>query len=189
MPFLSPEQLATERRQPQIGRVGMRDRQQVSRIQIVVFGQRDRHEATEKRAFEIRVVRDQRTARQQRSDRRREFGDARREIDIGGCQSGQVSKRRRDGPARANQTLDRRDRAHARVDQQGAELENFRARIVRQARRFEVDDGQRTGRVDEAGARIDVDPEVVGRTLLDTGRTQDGPTCRSVVLIRRRYRP
>ncbi len=97
--------------------------------------------------------------------------------------------RRRDRPTRANQTFDGRDRAYARVDEQSAELENLRRRIVRQTRRFEVDDGQRPGRIYEAGKRIDVDPEVVGRTFLDTGRTQDGPTCRSVVLIRRRYRP
>ena len=113
----------------------------------------------------------------------------RRTTDVGVRQARQVLDCGRDRPSRANQTLDRRDRAHARVDQQRAELENFRSRIVRQARRFEIDDGQRTGLVDEAGERIDVDPEVVGRTLLDTGRTQDGPTCRSVALVRRRYRP
>jgi hypothetical protein len=117
--------------------------------------------------LEVRVVRDERTAAERRGDRLRDLLDARRTGEVGGGEARQALDRTGELAPRLDPGLERREPRLARLEEHRAELDDLGARVARETRRLEVDDGERAVRREQGGERARVDAERGGIPLLD----------------------
>jgi hypothetical protein len=117
--------------------------------------------------LEVRVVGDEGAAAERRGDRLRDRLDARGTGEVGGGEARQALDRARELAARLDQGRERREPRLARLEQHRAELDDLGARVAREARRLEVDDGERAVRCEQRGEPARVDAERGGIPLLD----------------------
>jgi hypothetical protein len=180
MALFSPQHRAGEALQSHVGRVGMRDREQVLGVEVAILLERRRHESRQEVALEAGVVGNHAATGEGVGDRGRQRFDRRGSRDVRSAESGQSLHGPGHGARGADEALERRQPLAPGIDQDDPDLEDLGARVVREAGRLQVDDRQRAGRRDEVRERAEIDPPVAGGAF--------GCRQRSVAL-RRRCRP
>jgi len=178
--LLAAEQHAGEGLEAQVRRVGMRDREEILRVEVALATQLRSDETAEEALLELGVVRHDHAPFERGRDRLGELVDARRRGDVRVAEPRQTLDGARQWSLRPQQALERREPGLARVDQHRAELEDLGVRILREAGGLQVDEGERTQRRSESGQRVGIDPDLARKRMLDGERRQDA---------RRRFRP
>ena len=169
--LLAAEQHAREGLEAQVRRVGVRDREQILRVDVALPAQLGGDAAREEVLLELGVVRDHDAALEGRLDRLGELFDARRRLDVGVVEAREALHGARQRGLRPHQTLERRDARVAGIDEHGAELEDLGARVALEPGGLEVDERERAQRRREAGERFDLDPDLAReRPRADEGR-------------------
>jgi hypothetical protein len=162
VPLLAAQHAAGEGLEAQVGRIGMRDREQVLRVEVAQLFELGGDEAREEVALEVRVVGDDGAPREGLCDGPSERGDLRCAGYVGVGESRQALHGTRHRAARANQALESRQRGALGLDQHQPDLEDLGAGIARESGGLEVDDRQRAHRPDEVRQRAQVDLQLAG---------------------------
>ena len=180
MALFAPQHRAGEALESQVGRVGMRDREQVLGVEVAILLERRRNESRQEVALEAGVVGDHGVSGEGVGDRGRQRSDRRGPRDICVAESGQSLHGPGHGAHRVDEALERRQPLAPGIDQDDPDLQDPGARVVREAGRLQVDDRQRAGRRDEVRERAEIDPPVAGGAFHCRERS---------VAVRRRCRP
>jgi hypothetical protein len=178
--LLPAQEIAGEGLEAQIGGVRMCDGQQILGIEVVRVGEVRRHEAGQEVALESGVVGHQCPARQSRCDGLGQLFQRRRPGHVRRSQTRQPLHRERQRAARTHQATQRDESLRAGLEQHDPELEDLRARVLRQPRRLEVHDGQGAGALQKLLEYVELHPDRVGAELVTSERSEDA---------RRRSRP
>jgi hypothetical protein len=171
------ERALGERAEPQVGRVGPREREQVLRVEEARARERRRDETGQEITLELRVVRDDRAPRERFEQRRGNGVDPRRVGEVGFGESRQRGDRAWHASARANPRFEHAQAhlmAFARVslaarnlqiDEHRADLDRLRRALLGQARGLEVDDRDRADGREKRHERRELEPDRAGRDL------------------------
>ena len=179
MPLLSPEHRAHEGLEPEVGRVGMGQREDILGVEIAGAAERRIDLLAQERALEVGLVGDESPAGERLANGLADLDHPRPRRDALVDEPRQSAHERRDrtrGPDEARSNTDGR---RPRIQEQQTDLDDLRGSTVRQTRRLEIDEGHRTDLGQPFLKRRQVEPEIPRIPPLDL-------EAHSVTLSRRR---